>query len=125
MAEAVVGRILGSDVRTFSVGTKPAKVHPLAIEALKERGIDISDWRSKHIDEFSGDEFHLVVTLCDGAARECPSLHGQGRRVHAGLPDPAGAGGSMEERLSAFRAVRDQIEEWLVPIVKKELNLNN
>ncbi len=121
MAEAVVGEELAGSVQAFSAGTSPAKVHPLAIEVLKEMGIDMSQSRSKHIDEFQGEGFDLVVTLCDGAAESCPVWPGQGRRIHVGFDDPAKAEGGREEQLEAFRAVRDEIRLRLVPIVRDEL----
>lgn len=124
MAEAVVGHeptLL--DVRTFSAGTSPAEVHPLAVRVLAEEGIDISKNRSKHIDEFDGQQFDLVVTLCGGTAEACPFRPGQGKHIHVGFYDPAQASGTEEERLEAFRRVRDDIRARLIPIVKKELEL--
>ncbi len=123
IAEAVVGQELEGLVQTFSAGTKPAEVHPLARRVLEEDGIDISGAHSKHIDEFLGDKFDLVVTLCGGAAETCPFWPGQGRRIHVGFDDPARVEGSEDERLAAFRKTRDDIKRRLVPLVRKELNL--
>ena len=123
MAEAITGRFLGEEVRASSAGTRPSKVNPRAIEILKEIGIDISGARSKHVDEFAGEQFDLVVTLCGGAREACPFWPGQGKRLHFGLDDPAEAKGRRHEVLSSFRAVRDRILDELIPILKKELDL--
>jgi len=123
MAEAVVGNELKGQVQAFSAGTKPATIHPRAVKVLAEEGIDISSARSKHIDEFQGREFDLVVTLCGGAAESCPFWPGQGRRIHVGFDDPAEADGSKEERLEAFRRVRDDIRKRLVPVVRQEFGI--
>jgi len=92
-----------------SAGTHPAGyVHPLAIRALAEIGIQ-HEGRSKSVDEFRTVPFDLVVTVCDSAAEECPVWLGPGRRVHLGFPDPAKATGTDEEVLAVFRAVRDDM----------------
>jgi arsenate reductase len=119
MAEAIVNARLGDAWQAASAGTTPAgTVHPLAVRALAEIGIQHAG-RSKHVDEFRGVPFDLVVTVCDSAAEECPfwlpapageaTPGGQGRRVHLGFPDPAKAIGPEEEVMVAFRRVRDDI----------------
>ncbi len=123
MAEAIVGQALEGLVQPFSAGTEPVRVHPLAIKVLEEDGIDISRARSKHIDEFKGQAFDLVITLCGGAAESCPFWPGQGKRIHVGFDDPAKVEGSNDERLAAFRMVRDDIKRRLVPLVRKELEI--
>ncbi len=123
MAEAITGRFLGKDVQGSSAGPRPSKVNPMAIEVLKEIGIDISGARSKHVDEFGGEQFDLFVTLCSGARDACVFWPGQGKRLHFGLDDPAKAQGTRQEVLSSFRAVRDRIIDELIPILKKELEL--
>ncbi len=123
MAEAICRHRLGSQVETFSAGTAPAGVNPLAVRVLAEQGIDISGSRSKHIDEFQGRSFDLVVTLCGGAAESCPVWPGQGRRIHVPFDDPAAVQGSDEEKIEAFRQVRDKMAENLVPLVSRELGL--
>jgi len=110
MAEAIVNARMGEQWEAVSAGTHPSgRVHPDAIRALAEIGIDITGARSKSVDEFRDTAFDLVVTVCDSAAEECPLWLGQGRRVHLGFPDPAKAQGTEEEILSAFRRVRDDI----------------
>ena len=123
IAEAVVGQVLEGMVQTFSAGTEPAGVHPLAVKVLEEEGMDISQARSKHIDEFNGQAFDLVITLCGGAAESCPFWPGQGKRIHVGFDDPAAVKGDEAKRLDAFRKVRDEIKERLVNVVREELGL--
>lgn len=109
MAEALVNRFLGDTWQAVSAGTQPSGyVHPLALQALAEIGIQHTG-RSKSTEEFRERAFDLVVTVCDDAAENCPVWLGPGKRVHIGFSDPAKAEGSLEEKLTAFRLVRDQI----------------
>ncbi len=123
MAEALTNKLLAGKVEAHSAGTRPSAVNPFAVESLKEIGIDISGARSKHVDEFKGCNFDLVITLCGGAREACPFWPGQGKRIHFGLDDPARAQGSKEEILSSFNAVRDRIISELIPLLKKELGV--
>lgn len=118
LAEAIVNARYGGEWQAYSAGTKPAgSVHPLAIQVLSEAGI-LHAGRSKTVDEFRDSAFDLVVTVCDNAAEECPLWLGTGKRVHLGYPDPAQAQGSEEERLNAFRQVRDDMLEKLPKMLK-------
>ena len=123
MAEAITNRLLSGKVEAHSAGTRPSAVNPFAVESLKEIGIDISGARSKHVDEFKGRNFDLVITLCSGAREACPFWPGQGKRIHFGLDDPARAKGTKEEILSSFNAVRDKIISELISLLKKELGV--
>lgn len=108
MAEGLVNQFMGDRWEAFSAGTRPSGyVHPLAIRAMEELDIDISDQRSKSVDEFRGEAFDVVVTVCDDAAENCPLWLGSGRVHHMGFPDPADASGNDEERMTVFRQVRD------------------
>ncbi len=110
MAEAIVNARY-PEWRAFSAGTEPTGlVHPMAVRALKEIGIEHSG-ESKNVDRFRNEDLDLVVTVCDDAAEECPVWLGKGRRVHLGFRDPAKAEGSEEERLAVFRRVRDEMLE--------------
>lgn len=109
LAEALVNHDLGDRFEAFSAGTDPKPVHPLALRVLSEIGVDHRAARSKNIDEFAGQEFDYVITLCDAANETCPVFFGGGRRVHLGFDDPARAEGSEEEKLAVFRRVRDEI----------------
>lgn len=114
MAEGLLRARGGGRYVVYSAGTQPRGVHPLAIAAMREIGIDISEaagHRAKGMGEFAGQSIDLVVTVCDDAAEECPFFPGARRQKHWGFPDPSAATGSEEERLAVFRRVRDAIAE--------------
>jgi arsenate reductase (thioredoxin) len=92
-----------------SAGTKPSLVRPEAIEAMRELGIDISGHRSKSVDEFAGQPFDYVVTVCDNARDACPVFPAGTARLHWSFEDPAAKQGTDQERLDEFRRIRDQI----------------
>lgn len=111
MAEAIVNAGNPPGWKASSAGTHPAdEVHPLAIHVLKEKGIEHSG-NPRDVELVRGQQFDLVVTVCDSAAEECPLWLGPGRRVHIGFPDPAQATGEVEEVLRVFRKVRDEIHQ--------------
>jgi len=115
MAEALVNHFLAGRWQAFSAGTQPSGyVHPLALRALAELGIQ-HQGESKSADLFRGQPFDAVITVCDDAAENCPVWLGQGKRVHISFPDPAKAPGSEEERLAVFRQVRDDIRAGILP----------
>jgi arsenate reductase (thioredoxin) len=117
IAEAIVNYRY-PEWRAFSAGTHPTgSVHPMAIRVLQEIGIQHSGV-SKNVEQFRGDEFDLVVTVCDEANEECPVWLGKGKRVHQGFKDPAKADGTDEERLAVFREVRDELLEKIPVILK-------
>ncbi len=121
MAEGLVNHFLGGRWEAYSAGTYPAGyVHPLAIQAMAELDIDISGQRSKSVEEFRGEQFDVVITLCDSAAQECPVWLGPGRAIHIGFPDPAQADGVTEDRQDAFRRVRDAIRERVLGYLETE-----
>ncbi len=101
----------GEGFDIFSAGTKPSQVRPEAITVMREIGIDISGHRSKSVDEFAGESFDYIVTVCDNARDNCPVFPGGGSRLHWSFEDPAAVQGSETERLDAFRRIRDQIHE--------------
>ncbi len=113
MAEGLLRQMGGARYEVFSAGTKAVGVNPLAIEAMREVGIDISSQRSKSVAEFAGQEFATVITVCDNAGEECPIFPGAQRRVHWSLPDPATVSGTQQEKLGAFRKVRDELERLI------------
>ena len=94
-----------------SAGTKPSHVRPEAIAVMKELGIDISGHRSKSVNEFEGQSFDYVVTVCDNAHDNCPVFPAGTDRIHWSFEDPAAVQGGEQERLAAFRRIRDQIHE--------------
>ncbi|MBZ5542263.1 MAG: arsenate reductase ArsC [Acidobacteriia bacterium] len=109
MAEGLLRSLSHGAVEAHSAGTHPSRVNPLAIEVLKEVGIDISAHRSKSVQEFAGQRFDIVITVCDNARESCPIFLGAPERLHWSYPDPAAVKGSREERLRAFRKVRDDL----------------
>lgn len=119
MAEGIVNHFLADWIEAFSAGTEASHVNPKAIAVLREIGIDISSNRSKNIDEFAGQEFDYVITLCGDARDKCPIFQGGGKRVHIGFEDPGIATGTEEEVMEVFRRVRDQIKEQLVAYFKE------
>ena len=113
MAEGLLRQDAADRFEVESAGLKPGRVRPEAIAVMKEIGVDISGYRSKHVDEFAGQQFDCVLTVCDNANESCPVLPGEGRRLHQSFEDPAALQGSVEERLAAFRRVRDEIRRYL------------
>jgi arsenate reductase len=101
----------GDGYEIFSAGTKPSIVRPEAIAAMKEIGINISNHRSKSVDEFAGQNFDYVVTVCDNARDNCPVFPGGTERIHWSFEDPAAVEGDESERMAAFRRIRNQIHE--------------
>jgi arsenate reductase len=114
MAEGIANHFLGDRVEAFSAGTEASFVNPRAREVLWEVGIDISGNRSKSLDEFAGQSFDYVITLCGDANEKCPLYFGGGQRIHIGFSDPAKAKGTDAEILNEFRRVRDEIRKVLV-----------
>lgn len=121
MAEGLVNHACGARWQAFSAGTRPGTVHPLAIAVMKERGIDISTHRSKHVDEFLDQPLDLVVSVCAHAERSCPLWLGAAPREHLPFDDPAEAQGSEEEILATFRRVRDEIEKTILPFLQSRV----
>jgi arsenate reductase len=113
MAEGLLRHDAGDRFEVASAGTKPGRVRPEAIAVMKEAGIDISGHRSKSVDEFAGQQFDCVITVCDNAKETCPVHPGHTNRIHHSFEDPAIVQGSEEERLGAFRRVRDEIRSYL------------
>ena len=110
LAEGILRAALNDDFRVASAGSKPAGyVHPLAIQVMREIGIDIGAHHSKHLDEFLSDDVATVITVCGNADQVCPIFPGQMHRHHWGFDDPAHATGSEEQQLAVFRRVRDEI----------------
>ena len=111
MGEGLFRDAGGGEYEVASAGTHPGRVRPEAIAVMREIGIDISGHRSKSVDEFSGQHFDYIVTVCDNARDQCPVFPGRAERVHWSLEDPAAVRGSEPERLAAFRRIRDELRE--------------
>jgi len=113
IAEGLLRHDSGGRFEVESAGTKPSRVRPEAIQVMREIGIDISGHRSKSVDEFAGETFDYVLTVCDHAKESCPIYPGHSNRLHHNFQDPAAVEGSEEQRLAAFRKVRDEIRMYL------------
>lgn len=111
LAEGILQAAVGDTLNVQSAGSKPAGyVHPLAIQVMKEIGIDIAAHHSKHMNEFLQQPIETVITVCGNADQACPMFPGQVNRYHWGFDDPAHATGTDEEKLAVFRRVRDEIK---------------
>ncbi|HEV2715043.1 MAG TPA: arsenate reductase ArsC [Terriglobales bacterium] len=113
MAEGLLRHDGGDRFEVKSAGVEPTRVRPEAIAVMRELGVDISGYRSKPIDEFAGQEFDYVITVCDNANQRCPIFPGTTKRIHWSIDDPAAAPGDEANRLRVFRRVRDEIRERL------------
>lgn len=118
MSEGLINHLLGDQWTAYSAGTQPSGyVHPQAIAVMQELGIDISAQTSKSVAEFRHAKFDLVITVCDNAAKNCPTWLGDGEVKHIGFPDPAAVEGTEEEQRAAFRVIRDAIRRRVVSFV--------
>ena len=122
MAEGLARALGGGGIQVWSAGIAPKGVHPLAVRAMAERGIDISGQSSKDLSAVPRDA-DVVITLCDNAADRCPAFPGRVARVHWSLADPAAVEGAEEERLTAFRRTRDDIESRLAAFLRERGSL--
>ena len=113
MAEGLLRARHGGQYAVFSAGTDATSVHPLAIEAMAEIGIDLSSHTSKFLTEYYDRHFDWVVTVCDSAKDACPVFPGKVNQVHRSFPDPAETGGSEAYQLEAFRETRDELKAWI------------
>ena len=119
MAEGLLRHLSAGNVEVHSAGTHPSAVNPLAIAAMRELGIDISAHHSKSVNEFTGQHFDTVITVCDSAAEQCPIFPGAPQHIHWSLPDPAAAAGDHAEKLAAFRKVRDALAAHVKQFLRK------
>jgi arsenate reductase len=113
MAEGLLRYDAGDRFDVFSAGTQPSRVRPEAISVMRELGIDISGHRSKGVNEFTSQSFDYILTVCDNAKENCPIFPGHGMHIHHRFDDPAAVQGTDEERLAAFRRVRNELQTYL------------
>jgi arsenate reductase (thioredoxin) len=113
MAEGLLRHLAGDRFEAHSAGTEATHVRPLAIRAMNEIGVGISEQESKTLERYLGEPFDYVITVCDDANEACPFFPGAKKRLHWSLPDPSAAKGSEEERVAVFRSVRDQLGDRL------------
>jgi arsenate reductase len=112
MAEGLLRHDAGDRFEVESAGTKASLVRREAIAAMRDIGIDISGHRSKNVEEFEGQPFDYVITVCDNARETCPVFFGSAKKLHHSFEDPAVAHGTHEERLAVFRRVRDELRRY-------------
>ncbi len=120
MAEGLLRHDFGERFEVESAGTKPGMVRPEAIAVMREIGIDISGHRSKHVNEFAGQRFDMVITVCDNARENCPVFFGAGKRIHHSFDDPAACSGLEAERLALFRRVREELRGYLKSFAQEQ-----
>jgi len=124
MAEGLLRSFGGGDFEVHSAGTDPKGLNPLAVEVMREIGIDISGHQSKSLERFLGQPFDYIITVCDRARDRCPTFPGDNERIHWGFEDPAAMNGTRAERMAVFRRVRNEISERLrvwVTVQRKRL----
>jgi arsenate reductase len=109
MAEGLLRHLAGDRFEVESAGTEATRVHPLAIQAMREKGIDLTGHASKTLDRFVDARWDFVITVCDSANERCPVFPGAAARVHWSFDDPSATTGTEQARLAAFRRVRDEI----------------
>lgn len=117
MAEAMVNAWAGDRFEAFSAGTEATAIRPETIEVMRELALEVTGQRSKHLDEFAGQAFERVITVCDEAAEACPTFPGAASMAHWSIPDPSAADGGPDARLEAFRAARDTIADRVRQLV--------
>ncbi len=122
MAEGLVNHYLADKVLAFSAGVRPSRVNPRAVQVMAELGIDISGHRSKSVDDLGQEQFDLVITVCDSTREQCPFFPGSTRRLHVSFPDPASASGRETEIVAAFRRVRDDMRQQLLPLLEAQIS---
>src|SRR5215471_16795291 len=120
MAEALLRLIAGDHFEAESAGTHPAGLNPMTVETMQEIGVDVSDHRSKNLEEFMGQCFNYVITVCDQAKEACPVFPNANSR-HWSFEDPAAA--PIEMRLEEFRRVRDEIADRVCQFLIEEVGL--
>ena len=122
MAEGLLRELGADEYAVESAGVAPSAVRREAVEAMREIGIDISGHRSKSVEEFAGQNFDYVITVCDNAKETCPVFSGDAKRIHQSFTDPPPETvGDYESRLKIFREVRDQMREWLNAFIRKQI----
>ncbi|NNE68157.1 MAG: arsenate reductase ArsC [Pyrinomonadaceae bacterium] len=119
MAEGLLRHSVGDEYEVISAGTEPSLVRPEAIRVMAELGIDLSNHRSKSVDEFRDKKIDFVLTVCDNARENCPYFPAESKLIHHAFPDPAGATGDDDTRDSAFREVRDLIRNYISEFLKE------
>lgn len=125
MAEGILRQLSAGRIEVHSAGSEPRELHSLAVQAMSRMGIDISQQRPKHLDEFDGQSFDYIVTVCDRVRESCPTFPGDPKQVHWSFIDPAAVGGSEQERSQAFDQVALQLMNrirYFLILIEREHN---
>ncbi|MFA5424239.1 MAG: arsenate reductase ArsC [Phycisphaerae bacterium] len=125
MAEGWARHLKGDVIEAFSAGICPVGVNKMAVEVMAEAGIDISNQKSKHLDDLAGVDFDYVITLCDNAREHCPVFPGKAKMIHKSFADPTFVSGTREIVLGKFREVRDQIRDFIETMPQSLENRND
>ncbi len=121
MAEGLLRHLAGGRFLAYSAGTRPSGLAEETVAVMAEVGIDVSGQRSKHVDEYAGQPFDYVITVCDTARQECPVFSG-GRQLHWDVEDPADSEGAGASRMDAFRKARDTLQSYVQAFLREEVN---
>jgi ArsR family transcriptional regulator, arsenate/arsenite/antimonite-responsive transcriptional repressor / arsenate reductase (thioredoxin) len=120
MGEGLLRKFGGSKVEVFSAGSEPSSIHPLAIKVMQSTGIDLKEHRSKHMNEFLGQNFDYIITVCDKVREVCPVFPGDPERIHWSFPDPAAIEGDLQAQEEGFhetaRLLKVRIEYLLLMV---------
>jgi protein-tyrosine-phosphatase len=123
MAEGILRHITAGRVVALSAGSAPSQLHPFAAQVLAARGIDIGAQRPKHLDEFMGQHFDYIVTVCDRVREACPTFPGDPERIHWSFPDPAATEGPPDVQIAAFEQIARQLAtriRYLLTLIERE-----
>ena len=121
IAEGYLRHFAKEKARIYSAGIETHGLNPQAVETMKEDGIDISQHTSNHIDEYAKIVFDLIITVCDNAKENCPYFPGKAMKIHQNFPDPSKFIGTIEDKKSEFRRVREMIKSFSEKIISEEL----
>ena len=120
MAEGLLRRLGGDRFEVYSAGTEPKGLAATTVEVMREIGIDVSGQRSQHVQEFAGQRFDCVITVCDSARQRCPTFPGEGERIHWGVDDPADVESRGMSTVEAFRSARDDLRRRIEEFLREE-----
>ena len=121
ISEGYLRKIAGDKAEVYSAGVETHGVNPLAIETMKEDGVDISSQTSNNMNEYLNIDFDFVITVCDNARERCPFFPSMAKKFHYNFPDPAKAKGTEKEVMKQFREVRDMIKNYSKNFVMENL----
>jgi arsenate reductase len=125
MAHGYLNYFAPNELDVYSAGVRTDNVNTRAIAVMKEDGVDISHYTSNSVDEYVGEEFDFVLTVCESALEKCPYFPARIKNIHHDFPDPAAAKGSDEEIMNQFRMVRDMIRKYTRQFVENYVSVSS